>query len=84
MLSKVIRRYFSGKNYTNLEGFKSTKGKKMSKHNFIRRELKENPEFFKAFPHLQKPMYEKENPHIDGFEYSENIRNKDFFDKQEL
>jgi hypothetical protein len=50
----------------------------------MKRELKENPEFFKAFPHLQKPMFEKENPDIEGFEYSENIRNKDFFDKKEL
>ena len=50
----------------------------------MRRELKENPEFFKAFPHLQKPMYDKENPDLEGFEYSENIRNKDFFDKSEL
>lgn len=24
---------------------------------FLRRELKENPEFFKAFPHLQEPVY---------------------------
>lgn len=29
-------------------------------------------------------MYEKENPDLEGFEYSENIRNKDFFDKNEL
>ena len=84
MLSKIIRRNFSSKNYTNIEGFKSTKAKKLTKQNFMKRELKENPEFFKAFPHLQKPMFEKENTDIEGFEYSENIRNKDFFDKKEL
>jgi ribosomal protein S18 len=50
----------------------------------MKRELKENPEFFKAFPHLQKPMYEKENPDLAGFEYSENIRSKDLFSKDEL
>ena len=50
----------------------------------MKRELKENPEFFKAFPHRQKLMYEKENPDLLGFEYSESIRNKDFFEKQEL
>ena len=31
---------------------------KMSSRQFIERELKENPEFFKAFPHLQ-PVFEE-------------------------
>jgi ribosomal protein S18 len=29
----------------------------MSREQFIEQEMKQNPEFFKAFPHLQEPMY---------------------------
>ena len=32
----------------------------MSNRKFIETELKENPEFFKAFPHLQ-PVFEESN-----------------------
>ena len=54
------------------------------------RELKENPEFYKAFPHLQPPMYKITNPELskatDGkaVEYSEEYRNIGFFDQEEL
>ena len=34
-----------------LRGFAT---KQLTKSNFVQKELKENPEFFKAFPHLQK------------------------------
>ena len=82
--NKVFTRCFSSKNYTAQEGFKATLPKKLSKKAYMNKELKENPEFFKAFPHLQKPMYEHENPDLEGFEYSENLRNKDFFERKEL
>ena len=34
--------------------FSSSTAKKISNRQFVERELKENPEFFKAFPHLQQ------------------------------
>jgi hypothetical protein len=57
----------------------------MSKHEFLNKELKENPEFFKAFPHLQGPIYDKENPKSEGgFEYTDNPRSIDYFEKEDL
>ena len=31
--------------------------------------MKENPEFFKAFPHLQAPLYGHNNPQATSLEY---------------
>lgn len=56
----------------------------------MERELKENPEFFKAFPHLQPAVYDTLNPNIaqefngKAFEPMDNIRSQDFFDKNDL
>lgn len=61
----------------------------MSKQMYLERELKENPEFFKAFPHLQPPLYKIQNPEIaeqtqgKAVEY-QDYRNRDFFDKSDL
>ena len=38
---------------------KPTNFDKMNKQQFLTRELKENPEFFKAFPHLSKGITKK-------------------------
>ena len=35
-----------------------------SNRQFIERELKENPEFFKAFPHLQ-PVFDEATENVD-------------------
>jgi len=40
-------------------GFSSRAPRQLKSKEFISRELKENPEFFKAFPHLQK-VFDKE------------------------
>jgi|TARA_B110000285_G_C15096756_1_gene602476 hypothetical protein len=52
----------------------------------MHRELKENPEFFKAFPHLQEAIYEKENPGMgDGaLEYTDNPRSVEYSEKEDL
>jgi hypothetical protein len=52
--------------------------------------MKENPEFFKAFPHLQPAVYDSLNPNIaeefkgKAFEPTDYIRSQDFFDKNDL
>ena len=52
MLSRVLKRSFS-RNYADKgRAFEAGLHKQASKQQFIERELKENPEFFKAFPHL--------------------------------
>jgi len=37
----------------------------MSDSNFLTRELKENPEFFKAFPHLASEEYREETEKLN-------------------
>ena len=66
--------------------FRATKPRKISKSHFITRELKENPEFFKAFPHLQGPAYQLLHPDHDAqsLEYMNNIRSRTMFDKEDL
>lgn len=44
-----------------VDGFQDQPHKQMARRQFINRELKENPEFFKAFPHLQEPIWEQTN-----------------------
>ena len=52
--------------------------------------MKENPEFFKAFPHLQPAVQDSLNPNIaeefkgKAFEPTDYIRSQDFFDKNDL
>jgi hypothetical protein len=50
------------------------------------RELKENPEFFKAFPHLQEPIYQANYPETPGQSYleDEHIKTQDYFDTEDF
>ena len=52
----------------------------------MHRELKENPEFFKAFPHLQEAIYKKENPWMldESMEYTDNPRSVEYSEKEDL
>lgn len=83
-------RAFSDRNFSDQgKSFESTMQKNISKQQYLEKELKENPEFFKAFPHLQPPMYKIQNPEISeatqgkAIEYEE-YRNKEFFDKKDV
>lgn len=64
--------------------------RKTSKGRFLTRELKENPEFFKAFPHLQPPIYDILNPELQAenqgqsLEYLDQVRSREIFDREEL
>lgn len=70
--------------------FKASRPRRLSKSRFLARELKENPEFFKAFPHLQPPVYDLLNPEVQAhnqgksLEYLEQARSREIFDKEEL
>ncbi len=46
------RMMFSSQNKLGSGDFKSTMQKKITKKDFMHAEMKQNPEFFKAFPHL--------------------------------
>ena len=79
-------RAFSDRNYADQgKSFESSMQKTINKQQYLEKELKENPEFFKAFPHLQPPLYKLQNPEITeatkgkAVEYNE-YRNKEFFD----
>lgn len=70
--------------------FKASRPRKLSKSRFLARELKENPEFFKAFPHLQPPVYDLLNPEVQqhnkgkSLEYLDQVRSREIYDKEEL
>jgi len=51
------------------------------------RELKENPEFFKAFPHLQDPIYQANYPETPGkpsYLEDEHIKHQDYFESEDF
>jgi hypothetical protein len=66
------------------DGFEASRQKAQSKEKFIKREMQENPEFFKAFPHLQKPLYEHINPEMKNQQYLNDIKQTEFLDRTEL
>ena len=72
------------------KSFKASRPRKLPKDRFLARELKENPEFFKAFPHLQPPVYDLLNPEVQeqnkgqSLEYLDQVRSREIFDKEEL
>jgi len=89
MLSKVLRFqvrlfYTQNKNATPIDGFKPTSQFKQTRKDFMHREMKENPEFFKAFPHLQSPLYATKNPEAEVNEYMDDANSSTLFNKQEL
>lgn len=47
-------------------------------------EMKENPEFFKAFPHLQGPLYATVRTGAQYLQYMDNVSTKEFFADSEL
>lgn len=57
---------------------------RVSKKDFIGREMKENPEFFKAFPHLQEPVFDHANPGAPNQMYMNEVKNSELFSKHDL
>ena len=57
----------------------------MGRKEFLHREMKENPEFFKAFPHLQAPLRTKnEDNDLTNNEYMNDLSASSLFGKSEL
>jgi len=46
--------------------------------------MKNNPEFFKAFPHLQDSIYRVANPEAKEPQYIDNLKSTDFFEPEDL
>ena len=46
--------------------------------------MKENPEFFKAFPHLQEPLSRAIDPEFPSAEYIDDVNSSVFFERDEL
>jgi len=86
MLSKTIKTIFKSqlRHFAANDGFKSKTQMRASKSEFLNRELKENPEFFKAFPHLQKPIYDSQMPDANSQEYMNDLQSNELFDKSQL
>lgn len=47
-------------------------------------EMKENPEFFKAFPHLQGPLYRLVRPGAGADQYLDDMKTNELYEDIEL
>ena len=85
---KVLLRQFStiGKDNSRkfVGGFKSTIPQSITRKEFLNREMKENPEFFKAFPHLQGPLRKDKEGELPNREYMNDATSATLFEQSEL
>ena len=76
-------RMFATRNYSDRGHTMGPKiQKSVSKKDYIRSELKENPEFFKAFPHL-KPVVDGALAK-DGQSHTGDINSRDLFTSEQV
>jgi hypothetical protein len=83
-LQLISLRTLSSSTKNGQDQFKSHARSRQGQKDFINTEMKENPEFFKAFPHLQEPAYRALRPEAEANQYLDDIQTTELFEESEL